>query len=146
MPQFGDFLNRFRPAGAPGAATRAGVPADRAAELSAELEPVLGLLASADSECARLIAEAEQEASRIAAQAREKAAGIAAGAAAVADQARASAADEVLATARRRAEDAEREAAAEVAARSAPDEDDIQVLIGVAIELVWAQADGGQAP
>jgi hypothetical protein len=41
-----DFLRRFRPAGTPEAAARAGVPVDRAAEAAGELEPVLALLAA----------------------------------------------------------------------------------------------------
>lgn len=44
MPRARDLLQRFRPAGTPGAAARRGVPEDRIAALSAELEPVLGLL------------------------------------------------------------------------------------------------------
>jgi hypothetical protein len=59
LPQFGDFLkplqaggyprsgHQGRP-GYPGAATKAGVPADWPAELSAELDPVLTMLAAAD--------------------------------------------------------------------------------------------------
>jgi len=44
MPQWRDFLERFRPAGTPGAATPRGVPADRVAEAAAELAPLLSLL------------------------------------------------------------------------------------------------------
>src|SRR5512135_1507062 len=53
MADLRDFLARFRPAGTPGAA-RAGVPADRPAELEAEVGPVLALLAGTDAECGRL--------------------------------------------------------------------------------------------
>lgn len=53
-----DFLQRFRPAGAPGAATRAGVPADRVAELTAELAPVFALLAEVEAEAAGIRQEA----------------------------------------------------------------------------------------
>lgn len=142
MPQLGDFLNRFRPAGAPGAASRAGVPADRAAELSAELEPVLAMLAATDGECARLVAEAEQEAGRIAADARDQAAGIAADAERLADDARAAAAAEVLAAAREQAEQAERAAAADAATRPGPAEADVQELVLAAVELVRSVAAG----
>jgi len=45
LTQFRDFLNRFKPAAAPGSASRAGVPADRAALLAAEIDPVLDMLA-----------------------------------------------------------------------------------------------------
>ncbi len=49
-PQLRDILARFRPADPPGAAARAGVPADRSLELKAEVGPVLALLES-DSVC-----------------------------------------------------------------------------------------------
>ncbi|MEU3246207.1 MULTISPECIES: hypothetical protein [unclassified Streptomyces] len=56
-----DFLERFRPAGTPGAAAT-GVPADRTAERAAELEPALTRLADVQQEAARIRAAAEQEA------------------------------------------------------------------------------------
>ena len=65
MPRVRDVLHRFRPSGAPGAATAAGVPADRAAELAAELEPVLALLAETDRECADLLEGARLEEAEI---------------------------------------------------------------------------------
>lgn len=74
MPQLRDFLDRFRPAGAPGAAARAAVPVDRRGELEAELGPVLALLDSVDAECAHMVAQARYEAARITAAAREEAA------------------------------------------------------------------------
>ncbi|MGW2374730.1 MULTISPECIES: hypothetical protein [Kitasatospora] len=64
MARFRDFLARFRPAGTPGAPT-VGVPADRAAELAAELEQPLGGLAQAQAEAAAIRAEAAAEAERI---------------------------------------------------------------------------------
>src|ERR1022692_4357979 len=124
LPQLGDFLNRFRPAGAPGAASRAGVPADRAAELSAELDPVLALLAATDAECTRLVAEAEQEAGRLAAQGHDEAASIAADGVQRADEARGQAAAEVLAAAGDQARQAERAAAEQARSRSGPSEED----------------------
>jgi hypothetical protein len=72
-----DFLSRFRPAGAPGAA-RVGVPADRSRELEAELGPVLALLAGTDAECRRIITRARRDAEQITAEARAEAAAIAA--------------------------------------------------------------------
>lgn len=74
MPPLRDFLGRFRLAGAPGAAGRAGVPADRARDLEAELVPVLELLAEADAEGARLVEQARADAERIVAAARDQAA------------------------------------------------------------------------
>lgn len=67
MPQARDFLDRFRPAGAPGAASRAAVPADRTAELASELVPVLALLAGTDAECDRIITAARRDAEQTAA-------------------------------------------------------------------------------
>ena len=54
MPRVRDVLYRFRPAGAPGAASSAGVPVDRSADLAAELEPVFALLADTEQEVCRL--------------------------------------------------------------------------------------------
>jgi hypothetical protein len=60
MARARDFLERFRPSGTPGAAARPGVPADRLAERSAELEPLLALLAEAEAEAAQIRAVALQ--------------------------------------------------------------------------------------
>jgi dihydroxyacetone kinase len=49
-----DLLDRFRPVGAPGAAAPAGVPADRVAELSRELQPVFDELVEVQRQCAEL--------------------------------------------------------------------------------------------
>ncbi|MFF4603216.1 hypothetical protein ACFY12_10770 [Streptomyces sp. NPDC001339] len=87
MAGFRDFLMRFRLAGPPGRAAPGGVPADRSAELSAELEPPLSLLEQAEAEAravreqAALTAEerrrgAEREAEEIVAQARARAEGV----------------------------------------------------------------------
>ncbi|MEU9045746.1 MULTISPECIES: hypothetical protein [unclassified Kitasatospora] len=61
MVTFRDFLARFRPTGAPGASAT-GVPADRAAELAAELGPSLDELTEAQEEAAAIRAAAAQEA------------------------------------------------------------------------------------
>ena len=74
MAQLRDFLDRFRPAGAPGAASRAAVPADRSRELEAELLPVLALLGDTHTECAGIVAQARDEAGQIVAAARAEAA------------------------------------------------------------------------
>lgn len=62
MPRSRDILQRFRPVGTPGAASPAGVPADRVAEMAAELEPVLALLSATQEEASRVRSVAEQEA------------------------------------------------------------------------------------
>jgi vacuolar-type H+-ATPase subunit H len=101
-----DFLDRFRPAGAPGAAARAGVPADRARDLAAEVEPVLALLDGVQAECERIIETARREADQIAADSRAEAARIGQEAGQRARAARDDAAAEVLAQARAQARQA----------------------------------------
>ena len=54
MPRARDLLQRFRPAGTPGAAARRGVPEDRVAGLSAELEQVLTLLSGSVEQARRI--------------------------------------------------------------------------------------------
>jgi hypothetical protein len=55
MPRVGDLLDRFRPAGTPGPAAAAGVPADRrAAAAEEELAPVFTALADVERECTAL--------------------------------------------------------------------------------------------
>jgi vacuolar-type H+-ATPase subunit H len=84
VARFGDFLMRFRLAGPPGRAAPGGIPADRSAELAAELEPSLSLLDQAEAEArgvreratraaARRRAEAERQAEEIVASARARA-------------------------------------------------------------------------
>jgi hypothetical protein len=64
VPRSRDFLERFRPSGTPGAAAAAGVPADRVAERSAELGPVLAELDDTQEEARRIVAAARLEADR----------------------------------------------------------------------------------
>ncbi|MEU2158303.1 hypothetical protein ABZ532_25390 [Streptomyces sp. NPDC019396] len=64
MAGFRDFLMRFRPVGLPGPAAAGGVPADRSAELAAELEPQLALLQGAEAEARRVREQASAEAVR----------------------------------------------------------------------------------
>jgi len=136
MPQVRDFLDRFRPAGAPGAAALAGVPADRMRELVDELSPALAALDGTDAECARIGAQARDEAQRITAAARAQAAAIVADADQRASAAREEAAEQSLAAARAAAAhavaDAEQQAAAvrELAERRIP------VLTGYAVGLI----------
>jgi vacuolar-type H+-ATPase subunit H len=80
MPGVRDLLDRFRPAGAPGAASATGVPADRRADLDAELEPVFAALAPVEAECDRAVHDAERDAARTAAWARSRAAALVAAA------------------------------------------------------------------
>jgi vacuolar-type H+-ATPase subunit H len=105
VPQLRAFPDRFRPAGAPGAAARSAVPVDRSRELEAELAPVLALLDSVDAECARVVAQARRDAARIVAAAREVATAQLGDAERRARAGRDEAAQEVLAAARAEAAD-----------------------------------------
>jgi vacuolar-type H+-ATPase subunit H len=78
VPPLRDFLSRFRPAGAPGAAARAPVPVDHARELEAEVGPVLALLDDARDECDQILQQARRDAGAVMAAARAEAAAIAA--------------------------------------------------------------------
>lgn len=75
MVRVRDVLHSFRPAGAPGAAGAAGVPADRGADLAAELEPVFAQLANTEQECANIAVRASQAAAQIRARDEERARG-----------------------------------------------------------------------
>jgi vacuolar-type H+-ATPase subunit H len=96
MPALRDFLSRFRPAGSPGPAARAGVPADRSRELEAELSPVLAAIDGTDADRKRIIAQARRDAEQIVADARAEAAVIAADAAQRAEAAREEAVRQVM--------------------------------------------------
>ena len=94
-----DYLDRFRPAGAPGAGGT-GVPADRSRELEAELTTVLALLDGVHAECAGVLARARRDAEQIVAAARAEAATMTGDADRRARAVRDEAAWEVLAAAR----------------------------------------------
>jgi vacuolar-type H+-ATPase subunit H len=103
MPPLRDFLTRFRPAGSPGAAARAGVPTDRSGELEAEVAPVLARLDDTEAGGERLIAQARCDAEQTVATARSAAGTIAADAAQRAATVREQVAQQVLAAAREQA-------------------------------------------
>lgn len=73
MPRVRDLLYRLRPAGAPGAASTAGVPADRRADVAAELEPLFAQIATTEQECAAAVVQARTEATAIRARYAERA-------------------------------------------------------------------------
>lgn len=95
MPRSRDLLQRFRLAGTPGAASVAGVPADRVAEVSAELEPVLILLSDVQEQARQIRAAGRDEADRRRHDAREQARALVSAAQREADAIRAEAAAEV---------------------------------------------------
>ena len=143
LPGIADLLSRLRPAGAPGSAVRERLRVDHAAELAAELDPVLGMLAADDARCAAVVAAAEREAARIKAVATERAASISAAGRARAEGARTAAAGDVIAAARAEAERIERTAAESVAARQRAPEADVRALADEAVRLVTSLPPDG---
>ncbi|MER6310194.1 hypothetical protein [Streptomyces sp. NPDC001657] len=95
MAGFRDFLLRFRPVGPPGRPAPGGVPADRSAELSAELEPPLTLLEQAEAAARTVREEAARTADATRRAAERQAAEIVARARARANDVRAESADRV---------------------------------------------------
>ena len=65
MPRIRDLLYRFRPAGAPGSAADAGVPADRERDLAEELEPVFVALSPTLAECEAIVEDGRRGADAI---------------------------------------------------------------------------------
>jgi vacuolar-type H+-ATPase subunit H len=139
------FLDRFRPAGAPGAAARAGVPADRARELAVEVEPVLALLDGTHAECEQIIEAARQEADRIAAAAHAETARIGQEAERLARIARDEAAGEILARARAEASEAEAGADQQVLQIRRLAKHRLPELVNTAVGLVQAGLEGQAA-
>jgi hypothetical protein len=80
MARVRDLLYRFRPAGTPGAASATGVPADRVANLTVELEPLFASLVATERERAAIIETAERDAAATRARDAERARGIVASA------------------------------------------------------------------
>lgn len=74
MPALRDALDRFRRAGTPGPAARAGVPVDRVAEAAAELEQVFTALADTQLECRHAREVAAQQADEVRREAQRRAA------------------------------------------------------------------------
>lgn len=146
MAQLHDFLDRFRPAGTPGAAGRAAVPADHAREMEAELLSVLALLDGTDARCAGIVTQARDDAERIVTAARAEAATLLSDAGQRAAAARADAVQHVVAAARADAANAVASAheqarqVAELAGQRTP------ALAGRAIELVRHLGFGNPGP
>lgn len=146
MAQARSFLDRFRPAGAPGAAARAGVPADWARELAAELGPVLALLDEVHEECGLIIESAHTEAAQITAAAQAEAAKIAAESTRRAQAAREQAAHGLLAEAQDQASRDEAAASREAAQTRRLVKRRMPVLITRAVRLATAGTGAGERP
>jgi vacuolar-type H+-ATPase subunit H len=151
VPAVRDLLERFRPAGAPGAATAAGVPADRRATVEAELEPIFGAL----DEVTRQGEETRLTASRAAdhrlADAQQQARAIVARAATEAEAERAAAAAQLRSRAAREvAEIAAGAAAAAHAVRRDGEQTHPQLLVRVVervrVELAAVGLNAAQRP
>ncbi|MCZ4602789.1 hypothetical protein O3S80_03170 [Streptomyces sp. Lzd4kr] len=144
MTGFRDILTRFRPAATPGRAAPSGVPADRSAELRAELAPPLALLGQAEAEARTVRERAEAAAAARRQSAEQQAEAIVAAARAEADGVRERAADQALRAAEGEAAallaEAEREAAAvrDRAGRRTP------ALVGRVVALVMEDLAPGE--
>lgn len=139
---FREFLERFRPVSVPGAAARPGVPADRVAETSAELAPVLALLDEAADQAERIRAGGRHRAERLRRQARQDAEAVVADAVARAEAVRADAAAHARAAAEaecRRVAQAAQEGAARVRSRA---RQRMPRYVERAVALAWAAVDG----
>jgi cell division septum initiation protein DivIVA len=137
VPQLRDFLDRFRPAGAPGAAARAGIPADRSRELATEVDPVLALLDGVGAERERIILQARRDAGQVMTAARAEAAAITADAGQRAQAARDEAARRVLARAKDEAASAVAGAVRDAARTRELARQRMPSLVELAIGLIW---------
>ncbi len=137
VPQLRDFLDRFRPAGAPGATARTGVPVDRSRELAAEVGPVLALLDGVGAERERIILQARRDAGQVMAAARTEAAAITADAGQRAQAARDEAARRVLARAKDEAVSTVASAVREAARTRELAQQRMPSLVDLAIGLIW---------
>jgi len=130
-----DYLDRFRPVGAPGAGGT-GVPADRSRELEAELTTVLALLDGVHAECAGVLAEARRDAEQIVAAARAEAATMTGDAEQRARAAHDEAARQVLAAARTEAAGTVSRACRQASRIRERAEQRIPALVGKVVSLV----------
>jgi Skp family chaperone for outer membrane proteins len=129
------FLTRLRPVETPGAA-RAGVPADPARELEAEVGPVLARLAGVQAECAQILAAARRDAGQLTAGARAEAAAIALAAGRRAAAAREDAAGQAMAAARAEAEKAVQDARRQATQTRELARQRMPVLVSRAVETI----------
>jgi len=122
VPQWRNALDRFRPAGTPGAAGRPGIPADRSADAAAELAEVLALLDDAQEEAARTRQAAADRAQKIRRAAQRQAA-------------------ELVAKARDNAETVRAQAQADALREAGADEDEMRSQTEAEIARLRQRAD-----
>ncbi len=149
MPRVRDLLYRLRPAGAPGAATAAGVPSQASRDREQELEPVFALLEPTERACDDVVAGARAEADRLRQEARARAGAALADARACVAAERAAAGAAVRDAGLDVARDEERAVAAEVAALRVRAADVVPVhveavLAAVRRGLATGEADGAE--
>jgi vacuolar-type H+-ATPase subunit H len=139
-----DFLLRFRPASTPGPAA-AGVPADRTAELAAELQPPLALLEDTERQAQAIREAAARQAEEIRQAAERQAAEILAEARTRAGQVRQETADRARAVGEAEARRllAAGERAAELVRRRA--EERMPALVERVVADVLSAADDGRS-
>ena len=138
MPRVRDVLERFRPAGAPGAPSAAGVPADRRAAVVAELEPVFAELSAVVRRCEEIRQGARTAASQRETVAEDHARAITAQARAESESERASAAATLREQAAQAASQALDNAEAAAAEVRRSGETRRAALLGLVLERVHA--------
>jgi cell division septum initiation protein DivIVA len=138
VPQWQNILDRFRPAGTPGAAARPGIPVDRTVAATAELTAVLALLDDAQEEARQTRQAAIDRAQEIRRAAQRQAAELVAKARDDAESVRAQAEAEALREAGAEEDDMRRQTEAEIARlRQRADE-----RLAHDVDAVTAQARG----
>ena len=137
MPQLRDFIGRFRPVG---------VPADREAELAAELGPVLALLQPTEADCGRVVALARETAEKISAEARGRVSEIEAAASRRARTTREQEVEQALASTRDEARHALDEAATAAGQRREPERWRVEELIDEALSMILALPQASSGP
>ncbi|HTY73602.1 MAG TPA: hypothetical protein VMI11_14475 [Actinomycetes bacterium] len=146
MPRVRDLLYRFRPAGAPGAASAAGVPVDRRADMASELAPLFGLLTDTEGECVRIRERADADAAETRREAATEAGDILATARRAADGERAAAASRVGVRAAAETQAEARGAEARAAAVRAAGEGRLDAVVDAVMERVRDLLGEGAAP
>lgn len=138
MARVRDLLYRFRPAGAPGGATSAGVPVDRRTGLSTEVAPVFDVLAPVLAQCELIRNDAQAQSRQREAEARRHAQGILARARTESEAERARAAAAVRARVTREIDDCLARARAQAQAVRTEGERRRPALVARVVEIVRA--------
>jgi len=141
VPNVRDLLDRFRPAGPPGAASSVAVPADRRADAEQELAGVFAALADVERQCAQVRADAEHDAARRKAQSQRMTAAIVARARTQATAERAAAAAAEVRAAQEEAARILQEAQQSAARARSAAEQRLPDLVDRVVARAWAHAE-----